>query len=60
MRQAEKNVLVGWNMDWRLIFNDCQDYIVAVLVEYNRIAPSGLRNPNFRAPICGCEDGEML
>ena len=37
MRDAERNVLSNWNMDWRLLNNNCQDYVDAVRREYERL-----------------------
>lgn len=37
MREAERNVKNNWEMDWRLLKNNCQDYVDAVRREYNRL-----------------------
>jgi RHS repeat-associated protein len=37
MREAETNVKNNWEMDWRLIKNDCQQYTDAARREYDRL-----------------------
>jgi RHS repeat-associated protein len=37
MREAERSVLRGWDMDWRWRDNNCQDYVDAVRDKYERL-----------------------
>jgi hypothetical protein len=34
MREAEKHAQMEWDMDWRLLNNNCQDYVDAVVRAY--------------------------
>jgi RHS repeat-associated protein len=37
MREAEQSILRYWDMDWRLLDNNCQDYADAVRDKYERL-----------------------
>jgi RHS repeat-associated protein len=37
MREAERNVQRNWDMDWRLLDNNCQHYTDTVRKEYDRL-----------------------
>jgi hypothetical protein len=38
MRDAEMNIRKNFDMDWRLVSNDCQDYVDVVRREYERLS----------------------